>query len=132
MSQQVLTINLKRQGDKLVISNDLMQEQYRIFVASLKKGDEVEALFEVKTKDNTKAQLAKIHVCINEMATEQGESKAEMKRIVKRECGMAYTENGVEKFQSFADCSKDDLSDVIETVIQMGRFMNINFEGTLG
>ena len=66
MSQQVLTINLKRQGDKLVISNDLMQEQYRIFVASLKEGDEVEALFEVKAKDNTKAQLAKIHVCINQ------------------------------------------------------------------
>jgi hypothetical protein len=131
MSQQVLTISLKRQGDKLVLSNELMKEQYRIFVASLDEGAEVEVLFERKAKTNTKAQLAKIHVCIKELADEQGSSINEMKTQVKTECGMVYKENGKQVIQSFADCSKEELSNVIETIIQMGRFMNINFEGTL-
>jgi len=129
MSQQVLAITLIKKDGQLVMPNALSKEKYKIFLASLSDGDKVEALFELKTEDNTKAQLAKIHVCIAEIASEQGDDKISVKQELKRRCGMAYKdENGKEKFQSFAGCSKDELSDAIEILIQMGNFLNMNLD----
>lgn len=128
---QVLSIRMKKKDGKLVIDDNLATEQYRIFLMSLAEGAKLDVLFELKTEDNTKAQLAKIHVCIKEMADEQGHTVEEMKRLVKDECGMSYTnESGQKVYESFKGCSKKELSNVIETIIQMGRFMNITF-GTL-
>jgi len=131
--KQLLAVKLVKKGNKLVMSTKLDTEKYKIFIASLEEGTEIEGLFEVKEKDNTKMQLAKIHVCIKEMANEQGDDIPSMKREVKRRCGMSYTDdNGKEQFESFADCSKEELSNVIEEINKMGAFMNINFEGTTG
>jgi len=128
---QVVSIRMKKKDGKLVIESKLATEQYRIFLMALKEGEKVDALFEVKTEDNTKAQLAKIHVCIKEMADEQGHSVIEMKKLVKTECGMSYkNEKGKDVYESFGKCSKKELSNVIETIIQMGRFMGMTF-GTL-
>lgn len=128
---QVLAIRMQKKDGKLVIESKLAKEQYRIFLMALKEGEKIDALFEVKTEDNTKAQLAKIHVCIKEMADEQGHTVVEMKKLVKKECGMSYTnEKGKLVYESFGKCSKKELSNVIETIIQMGRFMGMTF-GTL-
>jgi len=129
MSKQVLAITLNKKDGQLVMPNALSKEKYKIFLASLQEGDKVEALFELRTEDNTKAQLAKIHVCIAEIASEQGDDNISVKQELKRKCGMSYTdENGKEQFQSFAQCSKDELSDVIEVIIQMGNFLNMNLD----
>ena len=128
MNTQALTIQFKKEGNKLTIPSKLAKEQYKIFLGSLTDGDTVEALFELKTEDSTKSQLAKIHVMLKIMADEQGCSIKEMKEQVKSECGMSYEENGKTVYQSFAPCSKDELSNVIETTIQVGRFMNINLD----
>jgi hypothetical protein len=131
MNKQICSIKMKKKENKLVIAPGVSMEQYRLFLMSLKEDDTVEALFELRTEDNTKGQLAKIHVCIKELADEQGHSIKEMKNIVKKECGMAWEgEDGKECYQSFAGCSKDELSSVIETIIQMGNFMGVNF-GTI-
>lgn len=128
---QVLSIRMKKQDGKLVIDDKLAKEQYRIFLMSLNDGDKLDVLFELKNEDNTHAQLKKIHVCIKEMAEEQGHTVEEMKRLVKDECGMSYkNEKGKKVYESFAGCSKKELSNVIETIIQMGRFMGMTF-GTL-
>jgi len=125
---QVLKIAFKKEGNKLTIPSKLAKEQYKLFLSSLVDGDIVEALFELKTDDNTKSQLAKIHVCIKIMADEQGSSVKEMKEQIKDECGMSYYEGDRKVYQSFANCSKEELSNVIETTIQMARFMNINLD----
>jgi|TARA_R110000868_G_scaffold5681_2_gene33566 hypothetical protein len=132
MSTQILVLKLKKKNGQLIMPTNLSKEQYKLFLTSISEGAEVEALFELKSNDNTKAQLAKIHVCIKELADEQGETVNEMKKLVKRECGMSYTnDKKVVVYESFAKCSKAELSIVIETIIQMGSFMNINFHETL-
>lgn len=123
----VANIKLIKKRGKLVPETELAKEQYRLFIANLSEGASVNALFELKEDDGTHSQLGKIHIMIKEMANEQGETVAEMKKTVKRECGMAYKENGKEKFESFGKCSKKELSNVIESIIQMGRFLNIEF-----
>ena len=129
MSKQVLAITLNKKNGQLVMPNALSKEKYKIFLASLQEGDKVEALFELKTEDNTKAQLAKIHVCIAEIASEQGDDKISVKNDLKHRCGMSFKdEKGVLRYQSFGQCSKDELSDVIEVIIQMGNFLNMNLD----
>ena len=123
---QILKIKFKKDGNRLIIKSNLAKEQYKLFVESLNQDDIIEALFELQTQDNTKAQLAKIHVCIKIMADEQGSSIRDMKEQVKDECGMSYMDEQKNKvYESFAKCSKKELSNVIETCIQMARFMNI-------
>jgi hypothetical protein len=132
MSKQILSISFKKENGKLTPANKLMLEQYKLFVQSLPDNATVDCMMELKTKDNTKAQLAKIHVCIKEIADEQGDTVEAVKQEVKRQCGMAYKdENGNMKYDSFKDCSKQELSNVIETIIQMGHFLNVDFRGTL-
>lgn len=129
MSDPVLSVKFKKKDGKLVLSTSLEKERYRIFLAQLPEDGEIDAVMEFKSKTNTKAQLAKIHAMIKEIANEQGDTSSEVKKLVKRDCGMGYVENGKEVFDSFADCSKQDLSNVIEVIIQMGRHLNLNLEG---
>jgi hypothetical protein len=69
--------------------------------------------------DHSKAQLAKVHACIREIAKESGYTFDEMKLIIKDASGIAD--------KSFADCSKDELMLAIEACIQIGREQfNIN------
>jgi len=124
--KQVVNITLVKKNGKLVPKSLLAKEQYRIFISGLTDGEQVEALFELKGVDGTKAQLAKIHTSISEMAKEQGHSVLEMKNIVKKECGYKVDDKG--EYESFAGKSKSDLSQVIDTIITMGQFMNINFQ----
>ena len=123
MPKQVLSIQFNVKDGKLVPRNDLMKEQYKIFLSQIQNGDIVDCVMELVSPTNTKAQLAKIHACINELAKEQGCSPAEMKVQVKDRSGLAD--------KSFADCYKEQLSEVIETILEIGRFLNINFQGTL-
>lgn len=132
MSKQVLGITLIKKEGQLVMPDVLSKEKYKIFLASLNEGDKVETLFELKTEDNTKAQLAKIHVCIAEIAKEQGDDNLSVKNDLKHRCGMSFKdEEGKLKYQSFGQCSKDELSDIIEVIIQMGEFLNMNLDPIL-
>jgi len=131
MSKQVLSIKFKKKNGKLVIDNLLSKEQYRLFIAQVKDNDSVNAIFEIKRVENTKLYLAKIHVCIKELADEMGDTPANVKKQVKKECGMSYTKDGKEEYDSFAECSKEELGNVIETIIQMGNFLGMNLTGYL-
>ena len=121
--KQVLSIQFNVKNGILVPRNDLMAEQYKIFLSQIQNGDLVDCVMELVSPTNTKAQLAKIHACINELAKEQCCSAGEMKIQIKERSGLAD--------KSFANCSKEQLSEVIETILEIGRFLNINFQGTL-
>lgn len=130
MSKQVLEITLKKIGDKLIPRSKLDAEKYKLFIRGLKNEDIVKMLLESEAEDRTLGQLAKVHICIQELAKEQGCSAAEMKKIIKRECGMSKKDaTGKEIFESFGKCSKERLSDVIDVIVTTGQFLNINFEG---
>lgn len=132
MSKQILSIQFKKTKGKLQPSSKLMKEKLKLFVQSLPEDGSVDCIMELRTRNNTKAQLRKIHVCLKEIANEQGDSLQSVKKEIKKQSGMSYLdEDGVRQYESFADCSKEELSNVIENIIQTGHFLNLEFRGTL-
>jgi hypothetical protein len=116
----------KKDG-KLIVENGVCQEKYKFFLASLKEDETVDVLFEIRSHTGTKAQIAKIHACLAEIAKEQGQSMAASKIDLKHKCGLYTGDANNREYRSFTDCSKEELSNVIETVIEIGVFLNINF-----
>jgi hypothetical protein len=105
--------------------------KYEAFLKTLEQGQSVEVFLESNPDDGTLTQIAKIKVCIRELAKEVGETFEEMQVQVKRSSGLCLKKNiQGENYlicKSFGDCSKEELSMAIETIISMGDNLNINF-----
>ena len=108
---------IKKNG-KLVFNSPQDRLSYEIFVDKIKEGQVVEMYIDLVGADHSKAQLAKVHACIREIAKESGYTFDEMKLIIKDASGIAD--------KSFADCSKDELMLAIEACIEIGKDLNIN------
>ena len=115
--------------DKLVIGgSDIM---YRMFINALEEGQKVEIFMEANEDNGTVPQLAKVHVCIRELAKEIGYSFEDMKLEVKRQAGLCVKkEIDGHLFmvcKSFGDCSKEELGLAVEAIMQIGDTVGINF-----
>ena len=109
---------IKKNG-KLIFANPQDKLAYEIFVDKIPEGQKVEMYIDLANADHSKAQLAKVHACIRELAKESGYTFDEMKLVVKQCSGL--------EDKSFADCSKDEIMLAIEACIQIGRDQyNIN------
>lgn len=128
-NDNILSIKLIKKDGKLKIREGVDSAFYKNFVDSLEEGQVAEAFFDSSTNNGTRAQLAKIHACIKKLASEMGYTFEEMKLEIKRRAGLAYgdlkTSEGYVK--SFADCSKEELSNVIESIKEAGELVNIAF-----
>lgn len=98
--------------------------KYSAFMESIQDGQTVEVFMEANVDDGTVPQLAKVHACIRELAKDLGYTFEDMKIEVKRKAGLCVVKviEG-ERYmfcKSFGDCSKSELSLVMETVIQIG------------
>jgi hypothetical protein len=103
---------IKKNG-KLIYASPQDKLAYEIFVDKLQEGDKVDMFVELHGPDHSKAQLAKVHACIRELAKESGYTFEEMKLVIKEQAGLAG--------KSFGECSKDDLMLAIEACLQIGR-----------
>jgi hypothetical protein len=103
---------IKKDG-KLIFASPQDKLAYEIFVDKLQEGDKVDMFVELHGPDHSKAQLAKVHACIRELAKESGYTFEEMKLVIKEQAGLAG--------KSFGECSKSDLMLAIEACIQIGR-----------
>lgn len=105
--------------------------KYDEFVKHLEVGQVIETFLEANQDDGTLAQLAKVHVCIRELAKELGYTFDEMKLEVLKSSGLCfiteYKGESVLFCKSLGDASKEELGMVIETIIQMGDTVGINF-----
>jgi hypothetical protein len=109
---------VKKDG-KLIFMTPQDKLAYEIFVEKLQEGDKVDMFIEVYGPDHSKAQLAKVHACIRELAKESGYTFEEMKLVIKEQAGLAG--------KSFGECSKSDLMLAIEACVQIGiENYNIN------
>jgi hypothetical protein len=109
---------IKKDG-KLIYYEPTDKLGYAVFVSKIKDGQVVDMYLDLADADHSKAQLAKVHACIRELATESGYTFDDMKLIIKDSSGL----NG----KSFADCSKKELMLAIEACIQIGgENFNIN------
>jgi hypothetical protein len=86
---------------------------YEIFVEKIQEGQLIDMYLDLASADHSKAQLAKVHACIRELATESGYTFDEMKIVVKQAAGL--------EGKSFAECSKEQIMLAIESCIQIGR-----------
>jgi hypothetical protein len=104
---------LVKKNGKLTYATPQDKLAYDIFISKLEEGQIVEMYVDLANADHSKAQLAKVHACIRELAKESGYTFDEMKDAVKEASGLGG--------KSFADCGKDDLMLAIEACIQIGR-----------
>lgn len=106
-------------------------DKYREFLKGLAPDQKVEIFIEANVDNGTVAQLAKIHVCIRELAGHLGYSFEDMKLEIKRQSGLCVKKAlGGEVFmicKSFGDCSKEELALAIEAICQIGDTVGINF-----
>lgn len=123
MSQtnNIFSIRLVKTKNKLIHKSSIEFEMYKEFINSLEEGQEVEVFFEANKDDGTKAQLAKIHACLKQIAVDTGNSVDDLKLVIKEKTGLAYTDkDGKGYVKSFAHCSKEELALVIEEIKVIG------------
>ena len=117
-----------KQAGKLVATS---KSSYDIFMKSVDEGQVVDIFMESGEDDGTIPQLAKIHACIRQLAKDTGHSFEDMKFEIKRHSGLCIKRNinGVLYLdcKSFADCSKDELGLAIQSIIEIGETVGINF-----
>jgi len=121
---------VKRSG-KLIPKDSLSKIKLKEYIDSISENDIIDVLFEADEPNNTKSQLAKVHVMINAIANETGEDVKKTKIDIKDQCGLTYYQDQQKKFKSFADLSRTELSDVIEKLYLVGEFVGINFQKDL-
>ena len=108
-----MSIKLIKKDGKLTYADEKSKLAYMIYADKLAEGQVVDMYLDLADADHSKAQLAKVHACIRELAKESGYTFQEMKLVIKQASGLGE--------KSFAECSKDDLMLAIEACIQIGR-----------
>lgn len=112
---------LIKQDSKLIYATPKDKLAYEIFLSKLSDGQFVDVYFDLASADHSKAQLAKVHACIRELAKESGYTFDDMKMLIKHNAGL--------EGKSFSECSKDQLAQAIESCIQIGKEnFNINLD----
>jgi hypothetical protein len=122
----MFTGKLVKKDGKLTYEDEKSKLAYQIFLDKIPEGQKVEMYIDLANTDHSKAQLAKVHACIRELAKESGYTFEEMKLLIKKQSGLCYETDGLLECKSFADCSKDELMLAIEACIAIGRELNVN------
>ncbi len=92
------------------------------FTKDLKPGETISIYIERNINTGTTPQLAKIHASIRSLSIDIGSTFEETKLAIKHKSGLVVKGQA----KSFADCSKEELMLVIETINQIGRDFNMH------
>jgi hypothetical protein len=120
--QLPISVRLKKIDSQLVFNSDLDKAKFNIFLKSLDDNETVTVTYEVTSSSGSYAQLSKIHKCIRELASFTGSTFEEMKVQIKERSGLCF--NGTCK--SFSECSKEELSLVIQSILEIGDIVGFN------
>jgi hypothetical protein len=124
MHNTTIKVIITDKGEILRPASPQDLSKLKLFHTSLKAGTEIEAYLQIATNpDKTNGQLAKAHALFKELSNSTGHTIEEIKHIVKERAGL-YDEASSD-FKSFADCSKQDMSNVIEHCIALGNELGI-------
>jgi hypothetical protein len=124
------TVNFIKKDGVLVPATESDAAKFKLYSMSVKEQDLVEVYMSLSSpKDKTLGQLAKVHALVRELASFTGHTFDEIKDEVKRKAGL-YTVTGTRstdvQFKSFAECSKDEISQAIEACIEIGHMLGCN------
>jgi len=124
---QNISVRFAKHGGELKPLTVQDGAKYFEFRKELAEGEEIE-LFITKIEnenDATAGQIAKIHAMIRDLARETGNTFDEMKVTVKEKAGLINPAS--KECVSFAKCNKKELSDAIQTCIEIGNFIGYYF-----
>jgi hypothetical protein len=125
MHNTTIKVIITEKGEVLRPATPEDLSKLKLFHMSLKPGTELEAYLQLASNpDKTNGQLAKAHALIKEIATSTGHTNTEIKDIIKERAGL-YDEASSD-FKSFADCTKQEMSNVIEHCIALGAELGIH------
>jgi len=120
MHNEIIRFAIKE--GQLVPANSIEDAKYKLFLKTLREGDTIEAFMNLNKADKTLSQVAYAHVLIRELANYTGHSFEEMKVLIKEKTGLyVKTPESRTVYKSLGDCSKNELSNVIETCLQLGN-----------
>lgn len=116
MKQLPTSIFLKKEDGKLVPKSVQDKIMLKHYVDNMEEGSIVKVTYEDYSLGSY-AQISKLQASIREISNYLGYSIDEVKDIVKHKANL-YTEDG--NLKSFADCSKEELSQAIECLMKLG------------
>lgn len=124
-----ITIKVIINGTEIIPASKEDAGKLKLFAMGTTKEQEIEAYITVlDDKQKTAGQLAKAHALIREIANSTGHTFEEIKLVVKENTGLLVlaTSTTPESVKSFADCSKEEMSRVIEECIALGHDLGIH------
>lgn len=122
MSKPFVYKLIKKNG-RLVFKNNSDLKTFQELTDKLREGTVIEQMTIFDRDDGSLSQIAKVKAMIRELAKEIGDTFLNTEVAVKKECGLIDLKGDV---RSFGDCSKEELSDVIQHLIQRGEWIGIN------
>lgn len=130
MSQHLFNGVLIKKDGKLQYGSEGKLELYNKFVDEIVEGSRIDVIFEVQDDSGTRAQIAKVHANIREIANDTGHTFEEIKAIVKDKSGLCITKKVegemITLCKSFAECSREELNLAIQASIGIGENLGIN------
>lgn len=120
--KQIFSATLTKKDGKLEYTLDAKKQLYNEFVNSLDEGTKVEIFMDVSGNKGSKAQLAKIHAMLRQLANDIGDDFDSIKYEIKERSGLCIDN----QCKSFGDCDRDELNSVIQVILQYGDFVGSN------
>ena len=123
-----ITIKVIINGTEIIPASKEDAGKLKLFAMGTTKEQQIEAYLTVVEDDKkTAGQLAKAHALIREIANSTGHTFEEIKLVIKQNTGLIVSETSTtpESIKSFADCSKEEMSRVIEECIELGNDLGI-------
>lgn len=114
---------IKKHG-KLEFKNKQDLALFNHLTQGLREGAVVTFMVDFADDNGSLMQIAKLKSGTREIARESGHSFIEVEQEIKKNAGL-YDE--LEKlYKSFANCSREELSNAIQVMINLGDNMNLN------
>ena len=120
--KKVFTATIIKRDGKLEHILDSKRELYKEFVSSIDEGSKVDIFLDVSGAQGSKAQLAKIHAMIRQLANDTGDDFDTLKIFIKDKAGLRMGPD----IKSFADCDSDQLNSIIQVILKYGDFAGSN------
>jgi hypothetical protein len=110
--------------------NPINSKKLNEFKEKLTPGQVVDVFYDANKDDGTLAQLAKIHACIKQIASDSGNNFEDLKLEIKKKAGLCIKKELDGDLymicKSFSKCSKEELALAINATIELGDFLGSN------
>jgi len=127
MDPKLFISKWRKRNGKLEFKNPKDATIFQTMIDGLRDGQVVEFVVDFERDDGRLSQIAKLKSGIRTLSRESGVTFKVMEDRVKTDAGLHKIQNDQE-VKSFADCSKQELSDAIQVMIEFGDFLNIDLK----